>query len=41
MLNAFYALLREIDGEELSYRQAAFIVGVKRILETMKVRGWV
>ena len=40
MLNAFTAVRREARREKLSYRMAAFSVGVKRILEAMRVRGW-
>ena len=40
MLNAFTAVRREARREKISYRMAAFSVGVKRILEAMRVRGW-
>ena len=40
MLEAYRAVSREAQGEKLSYRQAAFIVGLKRIVEAMNVRGW-
>ncbi|MBI5156269.1 Glu/Leu/Phe/Val dehydrogenase [Candidatus Peregrinibacteria bacterium] len=41
MLAAFRAVRREAGREKLSYRGAAFVLGVKRMLETMRVRGWV
>lgn len=41
MLAASRAVRREARREKMTYRQAAFVVGVKRILETMRVRGWV
>ncbi len=41
MLNAFRAVHQEKGSEQLSYRQASFSVGLKRILEAMRVRGWV
>ncbi len=40
ILNAYKAVRREARRENLSYRQASFSVGVKRILEAMRVRGW-
>ena len=41
MLNAYKAVRREAHREKITYREAAFSVGVKRILEAMRVRGWV
>ena len=41
MLAAFRDVRREAYREKMSYREAAFVVGVKRMLETMRVRGWV
>lgn len=41
MLRAFRDVRREARRENLTYRQAAYVVGVRRILETMRVRGWV
>ena len=41
MLSAYKAVRREAHHEKITYREAAFSVGVKRILEAMKVRGWV
>lgn len=40
MLKAFHAVRREVSREHLSYRQASFTIGLKRIVETMRVRGW-
>lgn len=40
MLKAFRAVRREVSKNTLSYRQAAFVVGLQRIVETMRVRGW-
>lgn len=41
MLDAFRAVRTEVTSGGISYRQAAFDVGVKRICETMRLRGWV
>ncbi len=41
MLDAYKAVRREVHQRKVSYRQAAFIVGVGRIVETMRARGWV
>jgi glutamate dehydrogenase (NADP+) len=41
MLAAYRAVRREAHGKKLTHRQAAFVVGVKRIVEAMKVRGWI
>lgn len=41
MLSAYRAVRREAYRGKLSYRQAAFVVGVKRITEAMRVRGWI
>jgi glutamate dehydrogenase/leucine dehydrogenase len=41
MLDAFKAVRREARRSNLSFRKAAFTVGVKRIVEAMRVRGWV
>lgn len=41
MLNAYQAVRREAHREKLSYRKAAFQIGVKRMLEAMRVRGWI
>lgn len=40
MLNAFRAVRRDVGRDHLSYRQAAFSVGLKRIVDAMSVRGW-
>lgn len=40
MLRAFHAVRREVGGRNLSYRKAAFVVGLGRIVEAMRVRGW-
>lgn len=41
MLDGFKAVRREARREDVSYRHAAFLVGIKRMLATMKARGWV
>ena len=41
MLDAFKEVRRESRREGVSFRQAAFAVGIKRIVETMRARGWV
>ncbi|MBM3231714.1 Glu/Leu/Phe/Val dehydrogenase, partial [Candidatus Peregrinibacteria bacterium] len=41
ILEAFKAVRREARRGEMSFREAAFAVGVKRILNAMRVRGWV
>ncbi|MBI3331689.1 Glu/Leu/Phe/Val dehydrogenase [Candidatus Peregrinibacteria bacterium] len=40
MIDAYREVSREAHREKLTYRQAAFVVGLKRIVEAMKVRGW-
>lgn len=41
MLTAYKDVRHEAQRQKISFRQAAFLVGVKRIVETMRVRGWV
>ncbi|NOS68286.1 MAG: Glu/Leu/Phe/Val dehydrogenase [Candidatus Peribacteraceae bacterium] len=41
ILTAYKDVRREVHRDKVSYRQAAFIVGVRRIVEAMRVRGWV
>lgn len=41
MLEAYKTIRREVQTEKVTYRQAAFIVGVRRIVEAMRARGWV
>lgn len=41
ILDAYKWVRREAHREKMTYRQAAFSVGVKRIVEAMRVRGWV
>ena len=41
ILEAFTAVRREARRENVTYREAAFAVGIKRIVEAMRVRGWV
>ncbi|MBI3336014.1 Glu/Leu/Phe/Val dehydrogenase [Candidatus Peregrinibacteria bacterium] len=41
MLEAFTEVRREARRTNATYREAAFAVGIKRIVEAMKVRGWV
>lgn len=40
MLQAFDDVRSMAKREEMSYREAAFKLGVSRIVETMRVRGW-
>ncbi|MDA1208657.1 MAG: Glu/Leu/Phe/Val dehydrogenase [bacterium] len=40
ILEGYKAVRREARREKVSYRHAAFSVGIKRMLEAMKVRGW-
>ena len=40
ILDAYKNVRREARREGLSYRKAAFLVGVKRMLKTMQARGW-
>jgi glutamate dehydrogenase (NADP+) len=40
MLQAFADVRQHVTRGTLSYRQAAFVVGLGRIVETMRVRGW-
>ncbi len=40
MLDAFKAVRRDVHREKVTYRQAAFLVGIRRIVEAMRVRGW-
>lgn len=41
MLEAYKEVRREARREGMSYRHAAFAVGVKRMMETMRARGWI
>jgi glutamate dehydrogenase (NAD(P)+) len=41
MLKAFKDIRDEAKKRKVTLRQAAFLVGVGRIIETMRVRGWV
>lgn len=41
ILDAYRDVRREVHRRKISYRKAAFVVGVGRILEAMRVRGWV
>jgi glutamate dehydrogenase (NADP+) len=41
MIAAYTAVRREARRSSMSYRQAAFVVGVQRIVEAMRVRGWI
>lgn len=40
ILRAYKDVRREVHRRKVSYRMAAFIVGVSRIVEAMRVRGW-
>lgn len=41
ILDGYKTVRREARREGLSYREAAFSVGIKRMLDAMKVRGWI
>jgi len=41
ILEGYTSVRREARRQGMSYRQAAFSVGIKRMLETMKARGWI
>ncbi|MDO8648249.1 MAG: Glu/Leu/Phe/Val dehydrogenase [Candidatus Peregrinibacteria bacterium] len=41
ILAAYRAVRREVHREKISYRQAAFLLGVRRMLEAMRMRGWI
>ena len=41
MLDAYQEVRREARREGMSYRHAAFSVGIKRMIATMQVRGWI
>lgn len=41
MLDAFRAVRRTAYREKMTYREAAFAVGLRRIVEAMRLRGWV
>ncbi len=40
ILDAYKAVRRESRRENISYREAAFAVGIKRMMDAMRVRGW-
>jgi glutamate dehydrogenase (NADP+) len=40
ILDGYRSVRREVHRNKISYRKAAFIVGVGRIVEAMRVRGW-
>lgn len=40
ILDGYKAVRREARREQLSYRQAAFSVGIKRMIDAMEDRGW-
>lgn len=40
ILDAYKAVRREARRSDITFRKAAFVVGVGRILETMRMRGW-
>lgn len=41
ILDAYKAIRREARREDMSYREAAFSVGIKRMMDAMAVRGWI
>jgi len=41
ILDAYRDVRREARREGVSYRMAAYLIGVKRMVQTMKARGWV
>ncbi|MBT5468686.1 glutamate dehydrogenase, partial [Candidatus Peregrinibacteria bacterium] len=40
MLDGYKAVRREARRENLTYREAAFAVGIKKMFDAMTVRGW-
>ena len=40
ILDAYKSVRREARREGMNYREAAFSVGIKRMLDAMRVRGW-
>jgi glutamate dehydrogenase (NADP+) len=40
ILEGYKAVRREVHREKVSYRQAAFLVGIRRIVDAMRARGW-
>ena len=41
ILDAYRDVRREARREGVNYRMAAYLIGVKRMVQTMKARGWV
>ncbi|MDP7247941.1 MAG: glutamate dehydrogenase, partial [Candidatus Peribacteraceae bacterium] len=41
MLNSYKSVRREAYRQKISYREAAFRIGIKRMVEAMRARGWV
>ena len=41
ILDGYKSVRREARREKLSYREAAFAVGIKRMSDAMNVRGWI
>jgi glutamate dehydrogenase/leucine dehydrogenase len=41
MLDAYKTVRRTSYREKMTYREAAFTVGVRRMLDAMRVRGWI
>ena len=41
ILDAYKAVRREARREHLPYREAAFAVGIKRMMDAMQLRGWI
>lgn len=41
ILDAYKAVRREARRENMSYREAAFAVGIRRMMDAMTVRGWI
>ncbi len=41
ILDAYKAVRREARRENMSYREAAFAVGIQRMMNAMQVRGWI
>lgn len=41
MLEAYKAVRREARREDMTYREAAFSVGIKRMMDAMELRGWI
>ncbi|MCB9808339.1 Glu/Leu/Phe/Val dehydrogenase [Candidatus Peribacteria bacterium] len=41
ILDAYKAVRREARRQDMTYREAAFSVGIKRMMDAMRLRGWI